>query len=96
MGRHTITKRRYSKTLDTTFYLFRPLATSTPYDFNSQRSSSLIPMPVYCSTPKQTRRQPPTCTTIKRKISQRQLQFTTNSTTESKRMTIKNLQIWLL
>lgn len=102
MGKHTITKRRYSKTLESTFFLFesfRPLATSTPHEISCQQSS-LIPMPVCCSTPKQTRRQlpppPPTSLTLKRKISQRRLQFTTNSNNESKRMTIKNVKIWLL
>ncbi|CAF1092689.1 unnamed protein product [Rotaria sordida] len=95
---------------------FRPLATSTPYEieqlhsFNSSNSPHsfvryqrpLLTSPVCCSTPKQIRRQP-----IKRKlpvvISQRRLQFTTNSQSfirytkdESKRITMKNVKIWLV
>jgi hypothetical protein len=96
MSKHTITKRRYSKTFETTFFLldsFRPLATSTPYEIAGHQRPLLAP-PICCSTPKQTRRPPPT--SLKRKISQRRLQFTTNSNNESKRMTIKNIKIWLL
>ncbi|CAF2920102.1 unnamed protein product [Rotaria sp. Silwood2] len=98
---------------------FRPLATSTPYEieqshsFNSDSPHSfmkyqrpLLTSPVCCSTPKQIRRQPIT-SSIKRKlpivISQRRLQFTTNSQSfirytkdESKRMTMKNVKIWLV
>ena len=67
----------------------------------------LLTPPVFCSTPKQTRRQP-LASSVKRKlpvvISQRRLQFTTNSQSfvrytndeENKRMTIKNVKIWLL
>lgn len=66
----------------------------------------LLTPPVCSSTPKQTRRQPAT-TSVKRKlpivISQRRLQFTTNSQSfvryskdESKRMTMKNVKVWLL
>jgi hypothetical protein len=91
---------------------FRPLATSTPYDIEQLHSfitdsprnqRPLLTPPVFCSTPKQTRRQPTTSSTIKRKlpvvISQRRLQFTTHSQSfvdENKKMTIKNVKIWLL
>lgn len=59
---------------------------------------SLTP-PVFCSTPKQTRRR---SSTVKRKvplvISQRRLQFTTQSQSpnDSKRLTVKNVKVWLL
>lgn len=67
----------------------------------------ILTPPVCCSTPKQSRRQPKASSTIKRKlpvvISQRRLQFTTNSQSfvqytkeDSKRMTMKNIKIWLL
>jgi len=131
MGKHTITKRRYSHQpkVEPTFVLFehlntsirlkhrntfRPLATSTPYDIeqihsfyidsprNQQRP--LLTPPVFCSTPKQTRRQ---SSTVKRKIpvviSQRRLQFTPNSQSfvrytndDTKRMNVQNIKIWLL
>jgi hypothetical protein len=99
-------QRRYSKTLEATLFLFdsfRPLATSTPYEINTNSSRHQRPFltpPIFCSTPKQTRRQPMP-SSVKRKlpvvISQRRLQFTTNSNNnESKQMTIKNIKIWLL
>ncbi|CAF0956974.1 unnamed protein product [Adineta steineri] len=99
---------------------FRPLATSTPYEIEQSHSFNcnspqsimkhqrpLLTPPVFCSTPKQTRRQPTSSSTAKRKlpivISQRRLQFTTNSQSsvrhsndQSKRMTMKNVKIWLL
>ena len=123
MGKHTITKRRYShqSKIEPTLVLFehlnttttrlkhrnntsfRPLATSTPYDIEQPHSfyidsprnqRALLTPPVFCSTPKQTR---------KRKlpvvISQRRLQFTTNSQSfvdDNKKMTLKNVKIWLL
>ncbi len=90
MDKHT----RCSKHLDSTLFFFqtiRPLATSTPYDIQSpdcsRQQRQFFTPPICCSTPKQTR--------VKRKlpvvISQRRLQFTDN-----KRMTIKNIKIWLL
>ncbi|CAF3448559.1 unnamed protein product [Rotaria sp. Silwood1] len=77
----------------------------SPHSFVRYQRPLLI-SPVCCSTPKQIRRQPIT-TSIKRKlpvvISQRRLQFTTNSQSfirytkdESKRMTMKNVKIWLV
>jgi hypothetical protein len=107
MEKQTITKRRYSDQSKSVFLFesFRPLATSTPYEIgqshliNTNSPRPLLTPPVFCSTPKQSRRQLPT-SSVKRKmpivISQRRLQFTTNSNNESKRITIKNVKIWLL
>ncbi len=42
MEKHTITKRRYSKTVESTFFLFesfRPVATSTPYEIQPNLDS---------------------------------------------------------
>lgn len=42
MDKHILTKRRYSKNLDSTLFFFqtiRPLATSTPYEIQSPDSS---------------------------------------------------------
>ncbi|CAF0933004.1 unnamed protein product [Adineta ricciae] len=75
------------------------LNNDSPHATLRQRQEPLLTPPAFCSTPKQTRRR---SSTIKRKlpivISQRRLQFTTHSqsTDESKRLTINNVKIWLL
>ncbi len=98
------------KRLDSTLLFFQtiqPLATSTPYEIHQNNSSRInlskqkkrsslgepfLTSPIYSSTPKPIRHS-------KRNnkfpivISQRRLQFTNN---ETKRMTLKNIKIWLL
>jgi hypothetical protein len=85
----------------------------TPFFLDSimRHQRPVLTPPVFSSTPIQTRRQPAnhgrSTSSVKRKlpvvISQRRLQFTSNSQSfvrhsndESKRITIKNIKIWLL
>ncbi|CAF3370763.1 unnamed protein product [Rotaria socialis] len=84
----------------------RSFNSDSPHSFMRNQRPLLTP-PICCSTPKQSRRQPNASSSVKRKlpvvISQRRLQFTTNSQSfvqytkdESRQMTMKNIKIWLL